>query len=154
MIFQYISLSISIVFFSFMVGMMLNALIKKSKLYVKFSNFNFIKSDVVNQIIGIGVFKWMIKNTFIKFFNQKIKINKEMNVSDLKNIRDEMTKAEVEHLLGFGFVVLIILVLIFKQNFLFAGILFIANIIANLYPSLLQQWNKRILDKKLNSFRS
>lgn len=154
MIFQYISLSISIVFFSFMVGMMLNALIKKSKLYVKFSNFNFIKSDVVNQIIGIGVFKWMIKNTFIKFFNQKIKINKEMNVSDLKNIRDEMTKAEVEHLLGFGFVVLIILVLIFKQNFLFAGILFIVNIIANLYPSLLQQWNKRILDKKLNSFRS
>lgn len=151
MIIQDICYSISIVFFSFIIGMILTTIVKKTSLYTKMSHLNFIKSDTINQLLGIGAFKWLIKNTFLKYFNQKIKIHKDMTVSDLKNIREEMTIAEIGHLFGFAFVFLIIIYLMIQQNYLFASVLCIANIITNLYPSLLQQWNKRILDAKLKT---
>lgn len=72
-----------------------------------------------------------------------------MNVADLQNIRHEMTKAEIGHWIGFLFVILVILILVFRHIYLFAGVLFVVNIFANTYPSLLQQFNKRKLDERI-----
>lgn len=149
MIFQYFCLSISIVFISFIVGMIVTELIKKTALYESLSHLHFIKNERVHQIIGVGVFRWLVKNTFLKFFNQKIKLNKDMDVTDLQNIHKEMTKAEVGHLIGFLFVILVISFLILQENYLFAGVLFTVNAFANLYPSLLQQLTKSKLDVRI-----
>ena len=155
MIFKYISISISIVFFSFIVGMIITALIKKTNFYNnQLSNLNFIKNELTNNIIGIGVIKWIVRNTFFKFLNQKIKIERKINITDLKNIQNEMTKSEIDHLFAFVFVLIFITILYFKQNYLFATVMLLVNIAMNLYPSLLQQQNKRRIDKLIFKFKN
>ena len=92
MIFKYLTYSISIVFISWMVGMLINAILTKTEFYNKnLSNLNFVKNERVNKTMGLGIFKWIVKNTFFKFFNQKLKINKKIEISDLNYLQNEMT---------------------------------------------------------------
>lgn len=138
--------SISVV--SWMIGIIFNAIFGKTKFYKKLSNLNFIKSKSLNKNIGMNYFKWVVKNTFFKFFNQKIKLENKNN--DLKNIRNEMTLAEISHLVGFIFVALFAIYYSFRVSLTYGLPMMIPNILLNLYPSLLQQENKRKIDKLIN----
>ncbi|MCU0444059.1 MAG: hypothetical protein MUE85_04020 [Microscillaceae bacterium] len=138
--------SISIV--SWMIGIIFNGIFGKTDFYKKLSNLNFIESKSLNKNIGMKYFKWLVKNTFFKFLNQKIKLEKKND--DLKNIRNEMTLAEISHLVGFMFVALWAIYFSFRVNLLYGLTIMIPNIFLNLYPSLLQQENKRRIDKLIN----
>ncbi len=132
--------------------MIINSVLVKTKYYKKISNLNFIKSKSLNRHIGIDYFKWIVKNSFFKFFNQKIKLNN--NKSDLTEIRKEMTMAEISHLIGFLFVTCFALYKSITHNFLFGLIIMIVNIFMNLYPTLLQQENKRRIDLILTRLKT
>lgn len=95
--------------------------------------------------MGIEYFKWVVKNTFFKFFNQKIKV--ENKNTDLTTIRNEMTLAEISHLIGFVFVILFAIYFSFRVSLGYGLAIMIPNLFLNLYPSLLQQENKRRIDK-------
>jgi hypothetical protein len=138
--------SISIV--SWMIGIIFNGIFGKTEFYKKLSNLNFIESKSLNKNIGMEYFKWFVKNTFFKFLNQKIKLENKNN--DFKNIRDEMTLAEISHLVGFIFVALFAIYFSFRVNLIYGLAIMIPNIFLNLYPSLLQQENKRRIDKLMN----
>ncbi|MBS1652345.1 MAG: hypothetical protein JSU07_10075 [Bacteroidetes bacterium] len=154
MIVKYFSFGISVVFISFIVGMIMTALIRKTNFYNKtLSNLNFIKNDTINTLIGVGAIKWIVKNTFFKFLNPKIKIDRKLNISYLSSLRSEMTKAEIDHIFAFIFVLIFVFLKIYRQEYLFALIIFLVNIIMNLYPSLLQQQNKRRLDQLINRIK-
>ncbi|WP_228413791.1 hypothetical protein [Chryseobacterium sp. CH21] len=84
---------------------------------------------------------------FFKFFNQKLKLKSKIQKSSLIILRNEMTKSEIDHLIGFIFVSIFAFIKILENNFVFAMIMMIVNILMNLYPSLLQQENKRRIDK-------
>lgn len=142
---NYITFGISISIISWMVGIIFNSFLVKTKYYERLSNMNFIASKVLNKYIGIEYFKWIVKNTFFKFFNQKIKLRN--GNADLAEIRKEMTLAETSHLIGFIFVLAFAIYWSIKRSFLFGLIIMIANVLLNLYPSLLQQENKRRIDK-------
>ena len=142
---KYLTFGVSISFISWIVGMILNNVLVKTEYYKKISNLNFIESKTLNENIGIEHFKWIIKNSFFKFFNQKIKLKNKK--TKLTEIRKEMTIAEIGHLIGFIFVTLVAIYKGVSENFLFALIIMIINILMNLYPSLLQQENKRRIDK-------
>jgi uncharacterized protein YacL len=147
-ILAYLMFSISITFISWIVGMIINALLKKTVSYnQELVNFNFIKSEKLNKAIGIGVIKWIVKNTFFKFFNPKLKFDRSVNLTELKTIRNEMTKSEIEHLIAFVFASFFAIIKFYNHNYLFCLIIMIVNILMNLYPSLLQQQNKRRIDK-------
>ena len=62
---------ISMSFISWIVGMIINALLSKTEYYQKISNLNFIKSKNLNKNIGIKNFKWVVKNTFSNFLIRK-----------------------------------------------------------------------------------
>lgn len=96
---NYIIFGISISIISWMVGIILNGILVKTKYYDKLSNLNFITSARLNRIIGIKYFKWIVVNTFFKFFNQSIKL--EGRKKELADIRRQMTLAEISHLIGF-----------------------------------------------------
>lgn len=129
--------------------MIFNNILVKTEYYKKLSNLNFIESKALNKHIGIKYFKWIIKNTFFKFFNQKITLaNKKMGLAE---IRKEMTIAEISHLIGFIFVTLFAIYKSAFQNYSFGLIIMIVNILMNLYPSLLQQENKRRIDKLIKN---
>ena len=149
---QYFVFSISIAFISWMIGMILNALIKNKSYYVNLSNLNFIKSDNLTKILGLGFFKWIVKNTFFKYFNQKLKLKNKIKISELSELRKEMTFSEISHLIGFGFVTIFVLVKLINGNYLFGLIMMIVNMLLNLYPSLLQQENKRRIDKLIKKY--
>lgn len=114
---------------------------------------NFVKSERLNKFIGVGVIKWIVKNTFFKYLNQKIKLKKKrIWIWELYILKSEMNKSEIDHLFGFILVSLLMIIMIFQQEFLFGFILFVFNIFMNLYPALLQQQNKRRIDLLLEKF--
>lgn len=131
-----------------MVGMIINALLIKTEFYTKnLSNLNFIKNENLNKRIRLEVFKWIVKNTFFKYLNQKIKLKKKIEMTELNNLRNEMTISEISHLIGFGFVTIFAAAKVIDCNYQFGLVIMIVNIPMNLYPSLLQQENKRRIDK-------
>lgn len=151
MTYKYISFSIAITFISFLVGMAVNSLLKKTKFYDnELSNLNFVKSEKLNQWLGVDLVKWMVKNTPFKYLNQKLKLNNTIEKTDLHQLRQEMTSSEIDHLIGFVFVTIFALLKVYKSEWLFALTIMIVNILMNLHPSLLQQQNKRRIDKILS----
>lgn len=129
---------------SWVVGMILNSILMKTVYYDKLSNLNFIRSKDLYNKIGLKPFKWIVKNTFFKFFNQKIKLENQND--DLNEIRKEMTFSEISHLIGFTFVTIFAFYKIFSVGLIFGLTMMIPNTLMNLYPSLLQQQNKRRID--------
>lgn len=136
---------ISMSVFSWIIGMVMNILLMKTKYYKRMSNFNFILNEKLNEIIGIKYFKWIVKNTFFKFFNQQLKV--ENRKTDLTELRNQMTISEISHLIGFVFVAIFAVYKCFSVNIVFGLTMMIGNTLLNLYPSLLQQENKRRIDK-------
>ncbi|WP_167397992.1 glycosyl-4,4'-diaponeurosporenoate acyltransferase CrtO family protein [Pedobacter paludis] len=148
MIVKYLTFGISITFISWIVGMIINAFLIKTTFYDKnLTSLNFIKSKKLNKRIGIGIVKWIVKNTFFKFFNPNLKMKRKIELSELDQLRKEMTLAEINHLIAFGFVAIFAIVAVVKSNYMSALIMMLVNILMNLYPSLLQQENKRRIDK-------
>ena len=141
---QYLIFGISISFISWLVGIFLHSILIKTAYYKKLSNLNFIPSKMLNKAIGISYFKWIVKNTFFKYFNQKILLENQQ--ADLTDIRAEMTVAELGHLIGFAFVSVVALYKGISEGYVIALVIMIVNVVMNLYPSLLQQENKRRLD--------
>jgi len=152
MVTQYIKFSISIAIISWMVGIIFNGILRKTKYYKSLSNLNFIKSKVQNKRIGLGIFKWIVKNTFFKYLNQSLKLKYKIEIIELKELRKEMTLAEINHLIGFCFVTVFAFVKVTDGYYLFGLIIMIVNILLNLYPSLLQQENKRRIDRFIKKY--
>ena len=154
MTYKYLSFSISIAVISWMVGIVINAILRKTEFYKNnLSNLNFLKSERLNKIIGMGIFKWIVKNTFFKFFKQNLKVKNKIEKPGLIKLRDEMTISEIDHLIGFAFVTLFALEKLFGLNLLFGLTIMMVNILMNLYPSLLQQKNKRRIDLLINKYK-
>jgi len=132
--------------------MTIGSVLRKTEFYKnKLSNLEFVKSKNLNKVIRISIFKWIVKNTFFKYFNEKIKLKKKFEKTDLNELRDEMTSSEINHLIGFAFVTFFALAKFYKAELIFAMTIMIVNILMNLYPSLLQQQNKRRIDKLIKN---
>jgi hypothetical protein len=128
--------------------MVVNAGLIKTPFYKQYlTKLNFITDENLNRYIGIGTFKWIIIHSLFKYFNPKLSLKKKIMPSELPDLRNEMTIAEISHLIGFVFVMGFVLVKVGQGYYLFALVMLIVNILMNLYPSLLQQQNKRRIDK-------
>lgn len=147
MVVIYFSFSFSLAFLSWMVGLVFNSFLKKSDWYSsKLSHLNFIKKKSVTVFIGLKAFKWIVKNTFFKYLNQKLKLSSKAGIIELHELRKEMTFSEISHLIGFVFMSVFVVIKLLDGNFLFAMVIMVVNLFMNLYPSLLQQENKRRID--------
>lgn len=114
--------------------------------------FNFLSKYIPlteDEKFGVGIVKWIVKNTPFKYFNQKLKLKNKIEKNDLHILRGEMTSSEIEHLIGFVFVTVFALVKCYKTEWLFGLTMMVVNIFMNLHPSLIQQQNKRRIDKFL-----
>ena len=152
MISHYITFSISITIISWIVGMAFNSLLRKTVYFKNLSNLNIVHSKALQRALGLDWFKWIVKNTFFKYFNPKLKIEGKADIAELKALREEMNFAELNHLVGFVFVLFFILFRLFNGEYLFALVMIIANTLLNLYPSLLQQQNKSRIDKFIKRY--
>jgi hypothetical protein len=145
---KHLTFAFTVSVISWIVGMVANALLIKTPYYHQhLKHLNFIRNESVNSYIGIEIFKWIIIHSAFKYFNPKLSMKKQIKPSELPNLRNEMTIAEISHLIGFVFVTAFVLVKLLKGYYLSALIIMIMNILLNLYPTLLQQQNKRRIDK-------
>jgi len=151
MIFGYITFSISICFISWLFAIFVNGLLIKTSFYDSLSNFNFVRSKVLNTILFVSIVKWLIANTFFKYFNQSIRLQGN-NVS-LIELRNEMTAAEISHLIGFIFVMFFAVYKSLVESPLLGLTIMFFNLLMNLCPSLIQQQNKRRIDRVLRRKR-
>ena len=86
--------------------MAFNSLLKQTRYYEKLSNLRLIDSHTLQKAIQLSSFKWFVKNTFFKYFNPKLKLKGKAEIAELKELRKEMTFAELNHsrvLLCFNF---------------------------------------------------
>jgi len=141
--------AIAFTFGSWLVGLVVNNAVKNTAFYSKLSHFNFIKKESTSHAIGMTGFKWMVKHTFFKYFNQKLKFETRPTIAQLQEIRTEMTYSEISHFMAFIFIFVVMVLKLWNGQVTFAITLLIFNIIFNLYPSLLQQQNKKRIDKIL-----
>lgn len=155
MIVAYITGSISLVFCFAIIGLLINLAIKDKPFYLHLSNFKFIKDHKLNRYLGILYFKHLLANTFWKNFNPTLKIKEKPDQTKLKQLRNEMTYAEISHLIAFILVIVLTIISYFTQfHNKIIPILLIANVIFHLYPALVQQYNKRRLDKVIHKMNS
>lgn len=152
MVTQQITFSISITIISWGVGIVFNSLLKKTKYYERLSNLTLIDSKPLQKAIQLSLFKWVVKKTFFKYFNPKLKLKGKAEIGELKELRKEMTFAELNHLVGFCFVSIFVFVKFVDGLYLFGFIMMLVNILLNLYPSLLQQQNKSRIDKFIKRY--
>ncbi|MBC6113155.1 hypothetical protein H7U22_22295 [Pedobacter sp. CCM 8938] len=145
---KYLTFSFAISVISWIVGMVINAVLIKTEFYKKnLTKFNFITNENINRYIGIELFKWITIHSFFRYFNPKLSVKKKIRPTELPELRNEMTIAEISHLIAFFFVNVFVLIKLIGGAYLFALVILLVNIVMNLYPTLLQQQNKRRIDK-------
>ncbi|WP_199139000.1 hypothetical protein [Pedobacter sp. ASV12] len=155
MVLKYFTFSLSIAFISWIIGIMANALLVSTQFYkTRLTNLFLIRNEWLGRMIGLDAFRWIVQNSFFKYFNPKLSMKKRIRPSELDSLRQEMTVAEIGHLCGFLFVLPFVGAKLFKGDWLFALIMMLVNILMNLYPLLLQQDNKRRIDRFREKIRS
>ena len=148
MSYKYFTFSLSITIISWMVGMIVNSFLRKTQFYRDhLFNLNFIRNEQLNLMIGLPICKWVIKNTIFSFFNQKLTIKKRIDRAGFVKLKEEMTMAEIDHLIGFVFVSVFAVFHFYHGRVALGLTIMTMNTLLNLYPSLLQQANKRRIDK-------
>ena len=140
---------IFLIFISYALGALATGLVS-SLGWVKYFDEHHYISDKWTKRLGVLHFGWLIRNSFMGFFNQKLKYEGKAKKEKLENLIHEMTLAEIGHLLGFIFLLIFNTILIFYGiEWWYLLILFLINIVFNLYLVFLQQYNKRRIRKIL-----
>lgn len=150
MVLRYLPFALSLGFLSWMLGLIVTGLIRNTTFYRRhLTQLNFIRSERLNRLLGIGVVRWAVKNTPLRIFNPKLAIKGRPDREGLVLLRAEMTAAEVGHLVGFVAILPFVAVKFMRDEPAFGLTIFLADVLMNLSPALLQQWNKRRLDRVL-----
>lgn len=142
---------IALVFISYGIGAMLTELLIKKFQISWFDNHNYI-NDKLTKSLGVLAFGWLIRNSFMGWFNQKLKLKPKSSIDELKTLKQEMGYAEVGHLIAFYFLLILnVLFIYWGMDWYYIVFFFFVNIVFNLYLVFLQQYNKRRLDRVIDS---
>ena len=137
------------IFVSYGAGVLGTGIIKLLGVYDYFENHNYI-GDNLTEKLGVLKLGWLIRNSFLGKFNQKLKFKGGLNQEKLMQLKDDMTFAENNHLIGFVLLQVLIVILAYKRIKIWQILSYtILNIIFNLYLVFLQQFNKRRIDRIL-----
>lgn len=147
MIIQFLVFGASVSVFSWIVSLILIVPLERSAIYQRLQHLNFVPSAAVNRAIGIGAIRWIVRDTPFRFFNPAVRLTGGR--ADLVRLRDVMTRAEVSHLIGFVLVAFVAIYMAIIESGWGGVMIMVANTVLNLYPSLLQQANKRRIDRLL-----
>ena len=140
---------VALIFLSYTIGALLTSVLNATGLIRYFYNRNFI-SDKWTKNLGVLHFGWLVKNTFMRLFNNKVYLKNKRDKESLKMLIKESTNAEVGHLIGFVSLLIVNIYIFFAgDNFIYALVLMLINIIFNLYLVFLQQYNKRRVKRLL-----
>ncbi|MGV7207424.1 hypothetical protein ACLB1G_06185 [Oxalobacteraceae bacterium A2-2] len=142
---QVLTNPIAVMFLSFIIGLFADYVLRKTSLYAWLSQRYLFSDERSYETIGVGLYRKILLATPLRMFNPNIKLPKTRDLRLLKDIRQHMATAEVSHWAGFA-VMMAVTVYAWNAAGPKTGASFIVlNAVGNLYPCLLQQYNKRRL---------
>lgn len=137
-------ISVLIPIYSGLPGLWIAEIIRKknSSFFYSVKNFELTKNIGFYKFLGLDFFTYIVKNTFFRHCNTKIKITKKPTIDEADKLLNEITISELCHFFGLVFVLLfqITVLILGLYDMLFTSLLF--NTIFNIYPILLQERNK------------
>lgn len=145
---------VAVMFLSFLFGMMGNAVLRRLPIYETFGRRYLFSGLRAYERLGVLWYRRVLLATPLRFFNSDIRFSANRSLATMDSLLIHMMNAEVAHWVGFG----AMLVLNFVAGWYFgiktALAYIIVNLLGNLYPCLLQQYNRHRLTRVITALRS
>ena len=138
---------VAVMFFSFLFGMMGNTILRRMSIYERFSDRYLFSGSKPYERLGVLWYRKILLATPLRLFNPNIRFSTSRNLATLDSVMVHIKTAEVVHWVGFA----AMLVLNFTAWWYVGNEMALAylslNVFGNLYPCLLQQYNRRRLTR-------
>ena len=134
--------AIAAMFLSFLVGMVGNMMLRRLEIYERLCNLSLFSDPRSFEKIGVLWFRKFLLATPLRLFNTNIRFSLNRSTEALDSIRKHMANAEVSHWVGFFAMLLIMVAAWWYRGFAVGLAYLVLNVLGNLYPCLLQQYNK------------
>lgn len=151
---QVIDNPVAVMFLSFIFGMIGNSLLRRLDVYQRFRNWYLFSGLKAYEMLGVLWFRKFLLATPLRLFNSEIRFSKNRSLETLDAIRQHMTGAEVAHWFGFVAMLALNFVAWWRRGFAMGLAFLILNVLGNLYPCLLQQYNRRRLAKVMDALQA
>ncbi|HEY9104585.1 hypothetical protein [Chitinimonas sp.] len=137
--------AIAVMFLSFIIGVLADLVLRRMPFYGWMSARYVFADSKTYERLGVEWFRKMLLATPLRMFNTSIKLPKHRDLQLLKDIQKHIATAEVSHWVGFA-VMMVLTIYAWGVYGPKVGLSFVFfNTLGNLYPCLLQQYNKRRL---------
>jgi len=109
------------------------------------------RTGQIYEYLGIRLFKRLVRRGPLSIFSPTLRFPNERTVSALRNLDQEMRKAEAGHMFIFILVFLFIGYALLRRWLDAVGWMLLFNIIINGYPIMLQRYNRIKLQELIQS---
>ncbi len=144
---------VAVMFLSFLFGMMGNAILRRLAIYKKISNRYLFSGTKPYETLGVLWYRRILLATPLRFFNSNIRLSAKRDLATLDSVIMHMINAEVAHWVGFAAMLVLNFVAWWYIGVKVALAYLILNIFGNLYPCLLQQYNRRRLTRVFTAIK-
>ncbi|NYE59149.1 hypothetical protein FHW58_000301 [Duganella sp. 1224] len=142
---QVLNNPIAVMFLSFIIGLFADLVLRRMPIYGWISSRYLFSDARTYEMLGVAWFRKILLATPLRMLNANIKPPKNRDLHLLKDVRQHIATAEVSHWVGFA-VMLLLTGYVWSSSGPKTGLGFVFfNVVGNLYPCLLQQYNKRRL---------
>lgn len=132
-------------FLSFVAGIVVDPILRRLTNYGSLSNRYLFSNPRVYELLGVRMYKCFLKSSPMGSFNKNIHIPKKGDLETMRAVRNNMASAEMSHWVGFILMLAMTFPVWFYRGAIVGVAYIIFNMLGNLYPCMLQQYNKRRL---------
>ena len=136
---------IMMMFLSFVVGVIFDPVLRRVADYERLSSKYAFRNLRTYEVIGVLWFRRFLIWTPFGSFNRDIRFTSKRDLDEFRSIRDCMATAEMSHWIAFAAMLLLTFVAWWFRGPIVGLAYVFFNIVGNVYPALLQQYNKRRL---------
>ena len=92
--------SVTVIMFSWCIGLLLNYLLATKPSYKLLSEFNWITSNRLNRLLGVDLFRLIVIRTAFRWLNTSIALS-DVEHQSLINVKQEILRDEISDLIRF-----------------------------------------------------
>lgn len=144
---------VAVMFLSFLLGMLGNALLRRLAIYKSFGDRYLFTGAKPYENLGVLWYRRFLLATPFKWFNTSIRFSANRSLEKFDVVLGHMIDAEVAHWIGFAGMLVFSIAAFWYRGLEMASAHLILNLLGNLYPCLLQQYNRQRLNRVINSVK-
>ena len=138
-------------FLSFLLGTFADPILRRVAKYESLSNRYLFRNLKTYETIGILWFRRFLEVTPVGSFNRNLHFSKNRDLATFTALRSHMATAEMSHWVGFTAMLVLTGIAWWLRGPLVGSGYVVFNVLGNVYPALLQQYNKRRLCRLISA---